>query len=421
MNKNTLILTALALSLTFSFGITSHANAANPFSNNRQGLINYLNGLSNNQNSRLISGQMLGSARTEMLWQKWQIGDGPLMRMAENIHTQTGQWIGLAGFEYTGYDGLVQPEWVNPVAINYWNQGGLVQIMAHLFNPATGGEWDTNINLSDVYTPGTTAYNNFKIVLDKIAAGFQELENNGVIVIWRPFHEMNYAWFWWGHKNPDVYKRLWQYTHNYFTVTKGLSNLVWSYTPNTQTISNASDLTTAVTRYYPGDQYVDIVGLDFYGIENPERAVGYSELAVLGKPFVLGEVGPANVGICEQSCYDYAKLVPAIKQYFPKTVTFMAWSAGARMDKNPNVKTLLDDPWVLNRGELGGGITPPIPGASTCSNLLNSTLTVPANFGASFNWFSSAKELLLQASCGSGGSFVTVGSGSNTQYIYKTG
>ncbi|MDP2669008.1 MAG: hypothetical protein Q8P07_04210, partial [bacterium] len=58
---------------------------------------------------------------------------------------------------------------------------------------------------------------------------------------------------------------------------------------------------------------------------------------------------------------------------------------------------------------------------STCTNLLNSSLAVPANFGASFNWFSSAKELLLQASCGSGGSFVTVGSGSNTQYIYKTG
>ncbi len=68
----------------------------------------------------------------------------------------------------------------------------------------------------------------------------------------------------------------------------------------------------------------------------------------------------------------------------------------------------------------GAGSTTPPP-SSTCSNLLNSTLAVPTGFGASFNWFTSAKELLMNVICSGSSATANIGNGSNTQYIYKTG
>ena len=75
-----------------------------------------------------------------------------------------------------------------------------------------------------------------------------------------------------------------------------------------------------------------------------------------------------------------------------------------------------------------GGTTPtpppppaPPPPPPTCTNLWNSTLAVPASFGGSFNWFTSAKELLINVLCSSGGTTVNVGNGSILEYIYKTG
>ena len=68
-----------------------------------------------------------------------------------------------------------------------------------------------------------------------------------------------------------------------------------------------------------------------------------------------------------------------------------------------------------------GAVTAPTPTPNTCPNLWNSTLAVPASFGASFNWFSSAKELLVSVFCSGSSATVNIGNGSNTQYIYKTG
>lgn len=88
--------------------------------------------------------------------------------------------------------------------------------------------------------------------LDDIAAGLQQLRDAGVVVLWRPFHEMNGGWFWWGAKKPDVFMQLWRQMFDYFTVQKKLNNLLWVYAANT------GGRTTA---FYPGDGYVDLVGV----------------------------------------------------------------------------------------------------------------------------------------------------------------
>ena len=78
---------------------------------------------------------------------------------------------------------------------------------------------------------------------------------------------------------------------------------------------------------------------------------------------------------------------------------------------------------ITNPGpyDVGGSGAPTPTPSTSCPNLWNSTLAVPANFGASFNWFSNAKELLMNVYCSGSTATANVGNGSSVQYIYKTG
>ena len=87
--------------------------------------------------------------------------------------------------------------------------------------------------------------------IKEIAKQLKRLEKAGVPVIWRPLHEGSGGWFWWGAKGPDAYKKLWKYLYNELTNTYGCNNLIWVYN------GQSAD-------WYPGDEYVDIVGEDIY-------------------------------------------------------------------------------------------------------------------------------------------------------------
>ena len=103
-----------------------------------------------------------------------------------------------------------------------------------------------------------------------IAEQLKKLEEAGVPVIWRPLHEGSGGWFWWGAKGSDAYKKLWVYLYNELTNTYGCNNLIWVYN------GQSAD-------WYPGDEYVDIVGEDIYPgnhVYDPQvskfkEAVGY--------------------------------------------------------------------------------------------------------------------------------------------------
>ena len=86
------------------------------------------------------------------------------------------------------------------------------------------------------------------------------LENSKIAILWRPFHEMNGDWFWWSYQ--DRFKDLWIYTFNYLTTTKKCNNLLWVFGVNWY--SNGSTGKATPEFYYPGHQYVDVLGCDFY-------------------------------------------------------------------------------------------------------------------------------------------------------------
>lgn len=152
-------------------------------------------------------------------------------------------------------------------AIEFANKGGVVTFCWHWNAPTE--YHNSTANNSDGWWGGFyTKSSKFDIakvmngqdakgkkLLDRdikeIAKQLKRLEKAGVPVIWRPLHEASGGWFWWGAKGSDAYKKLWKYLYNELTNTYGCNNLIWVYN------GQSAD-------WYPGDEYVDIVGEDIY-------------------------------------------------------------------------------------------------------------------------------------------------------------
>jgi uncharacterized protein YjdB len=115
------------------------------------------------------------------------------------------------------------------------------------------------------------------------------MQDAGVTVLWRPFHEMNYSWFWWG--RAARFKELWIQMYNRFVVHHGLNNLLWVFCPNYD--YNAAQ-STRWEDLYPGDQYVDILALDIYiNYKHSWSKSQFDRLKTTGKgrPVAVGENG----------------------------------------------------------------------------------------------------------------------------------
>ncbi|MBB5325711.1 mannan endo-1,4-beta-mannosidase [Anoxybacillus tepidamans] len=144
--------------------------------------------------------------------------------------------------------------------------GGIIALSAHMPNFVTGGSFnDTTGNVVEHILPGGDKNAEFNSFLDNIAQFAKELKDDKgkqIPILFRPFHEQNGSWFWWGAKTttPSQYIEIYRYTVEYLRDKKGVHNFLYVYSPNgTFGGSEANYLTT-----YPGDDYVDILGMDQY-------------------------------------------------------------------------------------------------------------------------------------------------------------
>ena len=269
----------------------------------------------------------------------------------EALHDATGQWVAMMGADYgPGRTQEGQPDIgvTNASLIEYYRAGGLVTLCWHARNPWTRGTaWDTEIgNLAELYTEGTAINKIWMKDLERVADGLEALRDADVVVYWRPFHEMNGRWFWWGAHTQEELAALWQHMFHYLAVERQLNNLLWGYSPNKGTSRPG-------THYYTGDAYCDIVGIDHYG--NEISLVAYDDLVATGKPICLSEIGPKRG---TNGAFDYAQVIRAIKERYPRIVLFQSWSLEWAMVRNRNAETLLRDPWVVNRDDLDWRKTP---------------------------------------------------------------
>ncbi|CAN5547459.1 glycosyl hydrolase [soil metagenome] len=145
-----------------------------------------------------------------------------------------------------------------------YNRGGVITISWHLRNPLTGkSAWDSAPGTVASILAGGEKNELYKNWLDKVAAFMQGLKGKKgelIPVIFRPFHELNGSWFWWGknHCTPDELKQLYQFTETYLRDVKEVHNLLYAF--NTDRFVSKEEY----LERYPGDDYVDVIGFDIY-------------------------------------------------------------------------------------------------------------------------------------------------------------
>lgn len=145
-----------------------------------------------------------------------------------------------------------------------YERGGVITISWHLNNPLTGKTaWDPEPGTVASILPGGSRHELYKSWLDKLAAfmlGLKGSHGEFIPVIFRPFHELNGNWFWWGgkHCTPEEFKQLWRFTISYLKNEKNLHHLLYAY--NTDRYASREEYLAK----YPGDDYVDVIGFDIY-------------------------------------------------------------------------------------------------------------------------------------------------------------
>lgn len=197
---------------------------------------------------------------------------------AEWINTHTGKYPAVATFDYIHLKDSGTGAWINygdiSVAKDWFDNGGIVSIGWHWSVPKKQGSSDyafysegNTFQAKNVPVSGTWENSVATADLDKVAAYLLQLQAEGIPVIWRPLHEAAGKWFWWGAQGGDAYRALWIFVFDYLK-KKGVRNLIWVWTTET------SSSTSKDWSYYPGDEYVDIVGRDIYNVNSANSVAG---------------------------------------------------------------------------------------------------------------------------------------------------
>ncbi|WP_343796102.1 glycoside hydrolase family 26 protein [Gaetbulibacter jejuensis] len=182
--------------------------------------------------------------------------------------------------------------------IDAYKKGGIITVSWHADNPTSNGDsWDKTSTVSDIIKGGKH-HDKYQLWVKRVADFLKsvEINNQPIPIVFRPFHEMNGSWFWWGEGNCSVedYKTLWIETVDLLRDTHQLNNLLYAYSPN------KLNPTDDYMKYYPGDEYVDIFGIDIYDFKDSEGFINslQHDLAIVKeiadqkqKPYAFTETG----------------------------------------------------------------------------------------------------------------------------------
>lgn len=187
--------------------------------------------------------------------------------------------VGIDTLSLTGYEG--NRDDLIKVVKNLSRQGIIITLSAHMPNFSLGGEdfYDyspnyTEGNVGERILPGgdlNAKYIRFLDMIADFAIECIDISGNRIPMIFRPFHEDSGSWFWWGEDflSPDKFKELFRYTIDYLRDERGIRNFLYAYSPN-----GMIDSPEAYMRKYPGDRYVDIMGMDVYN-DRPKKRDGF--------------------------------------------------------------------------------------------------------------------------------------------------
>ena len=266
----------------------------------------------------------------------------------EYLNDLTGHYPALRGFDYGNFccpafgsdDGSTKRiiDWVK-------NRNGIAEATFHLNVPTdmasykSGSKIDfsqttysekTDFSPSKAIVEGTKENEYYMQALTTLAAEFKKLEAEGVPIVWRPLHEAEggggeeASWFWWGREGSKVYKDLWKFTYKTLTEDFGCHNLIWEW--NSYNFDTSAD-------WYPGDEYVDIIGYDKYNCtqylaeNNWQASLSHNDSAI--SPIFYGIMEKYNsakmVAMAENDCFSTVGNLTSEKAGW---LYFMTWYDG---------------------------------------------------------------------------------------------
>lgn len=246
-------------------------------------------------------------------------------RWTDLAYDLTGKYPGLFGqdFGFSAGDDkdsvLSRPAMIAEAERQYKN-GAVIALTWHMVKPTddepvtfhdsvqgklTDYEWQ------ELLTPGTPLNNRWCAQVDVVAGYLRQLRDAHVPVLFRPYHEINGNWFWWGNRpGKDGSAALYRQLYDRYVNVHHLDNLVWVWNVN-----SPNPDWPPLSEFYPGAQYADLVTMDIYGEFKQEYYDSMLTLAA-SKPIALAEVGTAPS--------------PEVLASQPRWTYFMVWSEWVR-------------------------------------------------------------------------------------------
>ncbi|MCX7984822.1 MAG: glycosyl hydrolase [Bacteroidetes bacterium] len=229
-------------------------------------------------------------------------------------------------------------------AYRKYKEGYIITLMWHAGRPQDDPPfgWKESIQAkltddewNELITPGTRLHTRWLAQVDTIAFYLKQLKARGVPVLWRPYHELNGIWFWWGNrKGENGSAKLFRMMYERYVNVHHLDNLLWVWNANAPR-QRMNDEAYAYEDYFPGLAYVDVLGSDIY--RNDYRQSHHDELVELGKGKIiaLAEVGQVPT--------------PKILQRQPYWCWFMVWSFFIESQYNSQevLRLLYNDPRTI--------------------------------------------------------------------------
>ena len=243
-------------------------------------------------------------------------------QFSDSVKAITGKYPQLWGTDFIWNGTKDNGQAIVDEVIKKYKDGYLVTLMWHEGRPTDNAPYGwkesiqgklTDAQWQELITPNTELNKRWLTQVDKIASYLKQLQNAHVPVLWRPYHEMNGVWFWWGNRpGSNGVIKLWKMMYDRFTNVHHLNNLLWVWGANGPR-DIPKDEAFAYKDFYPGAAYVDILGTDIYHFDYEQK--DYNELLALakGKIIALTEVGELPK--------------PEILQAQPKWAWFMVWSS----------------------------------------------------------------------------------------------
>ncbi len=223
-------------------------------------------------------------------------------RELEYIRSVTGKEPALCGFELLAYSGNIQWDTCDADcleelygnlgtvenALQWGRRGGIVTLTWHWYSPMGGRDKsfyarNTDFDAEAALREGTPEHIAMVRDLDLLAVQLRRFGQEKIPVLWRPFHEADGDWFWWGARGPEVARELYRFMYDYYTRVHRLDHLLWVW--------NSPD-----PRGYPGEDVVDIISRDVYPPEHTHTALapeyrGLTAITEANRLCAIGENG----------------------------------------------------------------------------------------------------------------------------------